>query len=505
MRIHRIFPGTTFDKASLLRKVAKAKSYEASALWMNANDFSNFAGHNWLNASVWDRLTYVESTSPKQLAKLAEDSSAGGTSLQVNTVQVVEHLQPSTQFHNSNILLRPRTGLYRQFWLEAMDRLKDKKVYFEFLPWTADHPERTTVGEIRELIRASKNRSRDFRLETFPGLETWDDRIEPSLELESSQEVVKLRRTDSGKKLVSVVIPTYNNAVFVESVVKNLLHQSLPAAAYEIIVVDDGSSDDSFERLCKILKTTSPGPDLTFIHFPRRARRTTGDHQYRAGISRNLAVRYARGEFLAFVDSDMVVAPDYLKKVLAALERYDVVQCRRLHIYPERCRGGVLYSDVNVETETYIEEEHYWNPFFKTNDWQNMPEFWKYVCTYGLSLRKQDFLSAGRFKRNFTTYGFEDVDLGYELALSGKSFHLLPENALHLTPAKERSEFGHSRWRRHGLLSRTAKTFFRQHLDPKIYDMLSGYMSEFAWPHRLKKNFLNQASLEQPFPGGQFE
>jgi glycosyltransferase involved in cell wall biosynthesis len=102
---------------------------------------------------------------------------------------------------------------------------------------------------------------------------------------------------------VSVVIPSYNHARFVRQAVQSVISQTLPD--HEIIVVDDGSNDNSLEILASIsdkrLKILS--------------QENQGAH---AAINRGL--REARGEFLAILNSDDYYHPQRLEKTIPALK-----------------------------------------------------------------------------------------------------------------------------------------------------------------------------------------
>ena len=94
---------------------------------------------------------------------------------------------------------------------------------------------------------------------------------------------------------VSVVIPTYNRGHLVGEAVASVLGQTVPPL--EVIVVDDGSTDDTRDRLRPYL------PRVTYLH------------QTNQGVSaaRNHGIRKARGEFIAFLDSDDVWHPRKLE------------------------------------------------------------------------------------------------------------------------------------------------------------------------------------------------
>ena len=101
---------------------------------------------------------------------------------------------------------------------------------------------------------------------------------------------------------VSVVIPTYNRGPLVLEAVESVLAQTVPPL--EIIVVDDGSNDDTRDRLRRY---------MTRIMYC---------HQTNQGVSvaRNQGIRKARGEFIAFLDSDDVWHPRKLELQLQVFE-----------------------------------------------------------------------------------------------------------------------------------------------------------------------------------------
>lgn len=104
---------------------------------------------------------------------------------------------------------------------------------------------------------------------------------------------------------VSVVIPTYNRAGTILTAVESALAQGF--RALEVVVVDDGSTDDTAERLAKV--------------HDARLRCIRGRH---AGVAaaRNLGVREAGGELIAFLDSDDAWMPHKLEHEVAFLDAH---------------------------------------------------------------------------------------------------------------------------------------------------------------------------------------
>lgn len=101
---------------------------------------------------------------------------------------------------------------------------------------------------------------------------------------------------------VSVVVPTYNRAPLIRQALDSIVAQTF--SDYEIIVVDDGSTDQTAK-----LVEDRPEP----IRYFRQEHRGVA-------AARNHAIRVASGEFVAFLDSDDVWLPDFLSEIVAALD-----------------------------------------------------------------------------------------------------------------------------------------------------------------------------------------
>lgn len=99
--------------------------------------------------------------------------------------------------------------------------------------------------------------------------------------------------------MVSVIVPVYNTERYLESCLRSILNQTYPA--FEVILVDDGSTDGS-PAICD--------------RFACEQVRVY--HQQNAGVShaRNFGIEAAKGEYIAFIDSDDVVHPKYLEVMM---------------------------------------------------------------------------------------------------------------------------------------------------------------------------------------------
>lgn len=126
------------------------------------------------------------------------------------------------------------------------------------------------------------------------------------------------RRSDSwpgSEPSVSVVIPTHQRAGYLEELLEVLTEQTIGVPRFEVIVCDDGSTDDTWAvlekatdhsplRLCALRQAVSSGPSR----------------------ARNLACSRARAPLIAFTDDDCLPTPGWLAAVLEAFADADVVQ-----------------------------------------------------------------------------------------------------------------------------------------------------------------------------------
>lgn len=105
--------------------------------------------------------------------------------------------------------------------------------------------------------------------------------------------------------LVSVVIPCYNCGRFIEETLQSVLEQTYPAI--EVIVIDDGSTDDSVERI----KAMPAASRIQLVSQPN------------AGVSaaRNRGIKMATGQYVAVLDADDWMYPSNIEKKVAALLR----------------------------------------------------------------------------------------------------------------------------------------------------------------------------------------
>ena len=138
----------------------------------------------------------------------------------------------------------------------------------------------------------------------------------------------------SGVK-VSVVIPCHNAARFVGETLTSVMQQTYPA--YEVLVIDDGSADDSAAI------AESYGPSVRVIRQPNQGE----------SIARNRGIQEARGEWIAFLDADDLWSPTKLQQQMEHLDRHYLASCTGAHRFN---------SDTNETMSDWIPEPGMFSP-----------------------------------------------------------------------------------------------------------------------------------------------
>ncbi len=198
----------------------------------------------------------------------------------------------------------------------------------------------------------------------------------------------------------SVVIPTYNRLPILEKCLRALEHQELNDASvvtgYEVVLVDDGSTDGTLEWLAS--RSTE---------FPH-VRSLSQDHMGPAA-ARNLGVERATGDTIIFIDSDLVVTDYFLQSHAEALmEGEQKLGSDRLFTY------GSVINTCNFDNPT--------SEPYKLTDFSAA-----YFATGNVAIARKWLEKAGLFDTRFQLYGWEDLELGVRLKQLGLKLIKCPE------------------------------------------------------------------------------
>jgi glycosyltransferase involved in cell wall biosynthesis len=190
----------------------------------------------------------------------------------------------------------------------------------------------------------------------------------------------------------SVVIPTYNRLPILEKCLRALEWQQLRAESvvvgYEVVLVDDGSTDGTLEWL-----------EAHRSEFPHL--RTFAQNHQGPAAARNLGVEQAQGDTIIFIDSDLVVTEGFLQAHADALVRgQQQLGSDRVFTY------GWVINTCNFDNPT--------SEPYKITDFSAA-----YFATGNVAIARQWLEKAGLFDTRFQLYGWEDLELGVRLKQLG--------------------------------------------------------------------------------------
>ena len=223
------------------------------------------------------------------------------------------------------------------------------------------------------------------------------------------------------KPLVSVIIPTYNNKEILRMVLKSLMLQRCRKTVYEIIVIDDGSSDGT-KQLVENMKK-----DFQNLRYYYQE-----DKGFRAGQARNLGAKNAKGKLLIFLDDDSVAHPNLIYNHMLSHKNADVVLGYNASYgsnenYDIKMIESLLQDRNNLDKLKVINEFRH-NLFMNKNlnNSKSNNKIWWVFATGNMSILKKDFDNF-KFDEDFVGWAEEDVELGYRLYKQGKKICLIPD------------------------------------------------------------------------------
>jgi len=222
---------------------------------------------------------------------------------------------------------------------------------------------------------------------------------------------------------LSIVIPSYNSASGLKRSLHYLQRQQLPeGGALEVIVLDDGSSDDT---AATVEGFTGQVPGLQYVFQARDARSCRSR-------ARNLGAARATGEVLTFLDAGVLVGPTFVRQVL---ERYATGKRRVLLHHTHGLFASLEAAEkqelVDLTPDTFhavlarLREDLEWieprEPFFELTggELDRLPGAWALGWSVAFSVHRELFERVRGFDEEFLAWGDEDCDLTYRLGLEG--------------------------------------------------------------------------------------
>ncbi|UCF39054.1 MAG: glycosyltransferase [Acidobacteriota bacterium] len=234
----------------------------------------------------------------------------------------------------------------------------------------------------------------------------------------------------------SVIIPTYNRVEALARTLRSLGSQRFDASLYEVIVVDDGSTD--------LTAATVRGFQESFpakLHYHYQPNQ-------KQGAARNLGVQSAEGDFLIFLGDDITPAAGFLENHNRARQRH--------RLPTDVILGYTTWPDEYEVTRflDYIGEQGWQFGFSLIEDPENVP--FNFFYTSNVSISRRFFLDSGGFDEDFQDYGWEDIELSLRLNSQGMRLRFWPgARAFHHHPMgiatfiRRQHQVGASAWKFH--------------------------------------------------------
>ncbi len=215
---------------------------------------------------------------------------------------------------------------------------------------------------------------------------------------------------------LSVIICTYNRADCVLDAIHSLIWQSLPREAYEILLVNNNSTDET-DSLCREIGAAYP--DLRYRYII----------EGRQGLShaRNRGINEAAGEIIVFIDDDAVAEPDYLEMISRFFEQTPQAAAAGGRIYP------------NFESRRPRWMSHFLLSLTSSIDLGNTTKRFthrQFPVGANMAVRKAMFDQYGVFnpdlgRKGNSMDGAEEKDLFYRMMASGEKIYYVANAIVH--------------------------------------------------------------------------
>lgn len=264
------------------------------------------------------------------------------------------------------------------------------------------------------------------------------------------------------KPLVSVIIPTYNHRLFVRAAIDSVLNQSI--TNIEVIIIDDSSNDGTQEVLNSIKDNR--------IRLIKLA-------ENRQAHSRNLGIKYARGNYIAFQNSDDIWLKNKLKLQLECFDKNKKLAAVFTKITIINKAGNITKTSwaKNLFSTTNRSRAEWLKTFFDTGNC---------LCISSAMVSKKHLTKAGRFDESLTQ--LSDFDMWIRLASVG-DFYIInkPLTKMRIVTNKNASAPTSKNIRRSGMeLAQVLERFTRKDSLVKLHQVFPEIIGE-NYPELVQK------------------
>lgn len=219
---------------------------------------------------------------------------------------------------------------------------------------------------------------------------------------------------------LSIIIPVFNKKTLTLNMLASLVETLPESLAAEVIIVDDASTDEASGWLASLSTTDLACPQIKSLRILRNA------HNLGYAKSNNLAAKEARGEFLALLNNDLILKPNWLEPMLAMFEKYPskpiiVGNLQYLPFIDELDHAGI---EVRIDTESN-------RPIIahRREPIPEQPEKVFAVTGACCLIARETFETLGGFDEAYINGG-EDVDLCMKITQAGGACWVVPASSV---------------------------------------------------------------------------
>lgn len=208
-------------------------------------------------------------------------------------------------------------------------------------------------------------------------------------------------------KHLSIIIPVYNVAPYVGVCVDSIYRQGIKEEDFEVILINDGSTDNSLQIITEIEKQHT---NITILTQKNQG----------VSISRNEGIRRATGKFILFLDSDDLLIPNTLCHLLEYALKYntDMVQGRFIKLNNEEIENGEFPHSTLPDKEKI-------DTWIKSGEKAFIEDYHSYESYVWVFLFKREFIRKNKLSFLEHKY-FEDILFTTTSILKAESFLPLP-------------------------------------------------------------------------------
>ncbi len=195
----------------------------------------------------------------------------------------------------------------------------------------------------------------------------------------------------NNKPHISIIVPVFNGGNTFHNCVSSLLKIDFPYNKLQVILIDDGSTDNTAQWLYT-------------QKLPSNFKIITHDQNKGRATARNSGLKNARGDIIIFLDADMIVRPDFVEQHVVAISKSEVVAV-----------SGLLTSEPGqpkTSLQNYIFE---YRKRGAKQFGENNPIPFNYLITGNMSVKCKAVNECGLFDEKYIGYGGEDTDYAIRL------------------------------------------------------------------------------------------